>query len=143
MLYFILMSGALHLSLLLLDLDGLSRFVDDCTRLTWQFHKRMVLRNKKNHHLLKSAHTLLIRTHVPRRHWDDIIITAVYLLNRMPYCVFYCHTPVQVVAQYGPMPSILMLTLRVFGCVFNLHKNQRSKRDPYELRCVFLGYSTY
>jgi hypothetical protein len=38
-----------------------------------------------------------------------------------------------------------MLPPRVFGCVayVHLHKNQRSKLDPYALRCLFLGYAVH
>ncbi|CAL8152255.1 unnamed protein product [Prunus armeniaca] len=88
---------------------------------------------------------LLISGHVPCHHWDDAVVTVVHLINRMPSGVLNFKTPLQVLAQNGPLPSVLVLTPRIFGCVafIHLHKNQRSKLDPCALRCVFLGYATH
>ncbi|KAI5313775.1 hypothetical protein L3X38_042951 [Prunus dulcis] len=100
---------------------------------------------RKNRHLLETARALLISTHVPRHHWDDAIVTAVHLINRMPSGVLTFKTPLQVLAQHRPLPSVLVFTPRIFGCVafVHLHKNQRSKLDPCALRCVFMGYATH
>ncbi|CAL9025897.1 unnamed protein product [Prunus brigantina] len=89
--------------------------------------------------------TLLIGAHVPRHHWDDAIVTAVHLINRMPSGVLTFKTPLQVLAQHKPLPSVLVLTPQIFGYVafVHLHKNQRSKLDPCALRCVFVGYATH
>ncbi|PNX87893.1 hypothetical protein L195_g043993, partial [Trifolium pratense] len=64
----------------------------------------------------------------------------------MPSRVLNFQTPLQVlVSTHGPLPSIMMLPPRVFGCVafVHLHKNQRTKLDPCALRCIFLGYATH
>ncbi|CAL8151472.1 unnamed protein product [Prunus armeniaca] len=100
---------------------------------------------RKNRHLLETARALLIGAHVPRHHWDDAIVTAVHLINRMPSGVLTFKIPLQVLAQHRPLPSVLVLTPRIFGCVafVHLHKNQRSKLDPCALRCVFVGYATH
>ncbi|CAL8996783.1 unnamed protein product [Prunus brigantina] len=100
---------------------------------------------RKNRHLLETARALLIGAHVPRHHWDDAIVTAVYLINRMPSKVLDFRTPLQALAQHGPLPSVQMLPPRVFGCVafVHLHKNQRGKLDPCALRCVFVGYAAH
>ncbi|CAL8083793.1 unnamed protein product [Prunus armeniaca] len=100
---------------------------------------------RKNRHLLETARALLIGAHVPRHHWDDAIVTAVHLINRMPSGVLTFKTPLQVLAQHRPLPSVLVLTPRIFGCVafVHFHKNQRSKLDPCALRCVFVGYATH
>ncbi|CAL8152273.1 unnamed protein product [Prunus armeniaca] len=93
----------------------------------------------------ETARALLIGAHVPRHHWDDAIVTAVHLINRMPSGVLTFKTPLQVLAQHRPLPSVLVLTPRIFGCVafIHLHKNQRSQLDPCALRCVFVGYATH
>ncbi|CAL9008167.1 unnamed protein product, partial [Prunus brigantina] len=103
------------------------------------------IRPVMNRHLLETARALLIGAHVPRHHWDDAIVTAVHLINRMPSGVLTFKTPLQVLAQHKPLPSVLVLTPRIFGCVafVHLHKNQRSKLDPCALRCVFVGYATH
>ncbi|CAL2271851.1 unnamed protein product [Prunus armeniaca] len=100
---------------------------------------------QKNQHLLETARALLIGAHVPRHHWDDAIVTAVHLINRMPSGVLTFKTPLQVLAQHRPLPSVLVLTPQIFGCVafVHLHKNQRSKLDPRALCCVFVGYATH
>ena len=100
---------------------------------------------RKNRHLLETARALLIGAHVPRHHWDDAIVTAVHLINRMPSSVLTFKTPLQVLTQHRPLPSVLVLTPRIFGCVafVHLHKNQCSKLDPCALRCVFVGYATH
>ena len=63
----------------------------------------------------------------------------------MPSGVLTFKTPLHVLAQHRPLPSVLVLTPRIFGCVafVHLHKNQRSKLDPCALRCVFVGYATH
>lgn len=72
---------------------------------------------RKNRHLLETAQTLLIGAHVPRHHWDDAIVIAVHLINRMASGVLTFKTTLQVLAQHRPLPSILVLTSRIFRCV--------------------------
>ncbi|CAL2227400.1 unnamed protein product [Prunus armeniaca] len=45
-------------------------------------------------------------TYAPRHNWDDAIVTTVYLLNRMPSRVLDFRTPVQMLAQNGPLPFV-------------------------------------
>ncbi|CAL8168983.1 unnamed protein product [Prunus armeniaca] len=53
---------------------------------------------RKNRHLLETTRALLISTHVPRHHWDDAIVTAIHLNNRMPSGVLTFKTPLQATA---------------------------------------------
>ncbi|CAL8168114.1 unnamed protein product [Prunus armeniaca] len=62
---------------------------------------------QKNRHLLETARALLIGAHVPRHHWDDAIVTTIHLINRMPSGVLTFKTPLQVLAQHRPLPSVL------------------------------------
>ena len=82
---------------------------------------------------------------MPRYLWNEAVVTAVYLMNRMPSRVLNFRTPLQALSTYRPLPSILMLAPRVFGSVafVHIHKNQRTKLDPCAIRCVFLGYGTH
>ena len=100
---------------------------------------------RKNHHLLEMARSLLIGAHVSRSSWDVALLTATYLINRMPSKVLDFHTPLQVLATFEHLPSVLVLPPRVFGCVVfvHLHKNQRTKLDPCVLRCIFMGYGIH
>ncbi|CAL9018770.1 unnamed protein product [Prunus brigantina] len=47
-----------------------------------------------------------------------------HLINCMPSGVLTFKTPLQVLVQHGPLPSVLILTPQIFGCVtfIYLHK---------------------
>ncbi|KAM1679254.1 hypothetical protein ACFX1R_041088 [Malus domestica] len=70
---------------------------------------------------------------------------ATYLINRMPSKVLNFLTPLQVLATFVPLLSVLVLPPRVFGYVafVHLHKNQRTKLDPCAICCVFMGYEIH
>jgi hypothetical protein len=36
---------------------------------------------RKNRHILETARALLIGSKAPGRYWDDVVVTAVYLMN--------------------------------------------------------------
>jgi len=38
---------------------------------------------RKNRHLFETTHTLLIHGEVPQKFWDDVILSACYLVNHM------------------------------------------------------------
>jgi hypothetical protein len=99
---------------------------------------------QKNQHILETARALLIGSKTLGRHWDDVVVTAVYLMNRMPFKVLDFKTPLHVLSQHVTLPSLLLIKPRVFRCVafVHLHKNQRTKLEPCVVRCIFLGYGT-
>ena len=63
---------------------------------------------------------------MPSRYWDDAVATAMHLLNRMPTKVLIFQTPLKVLSNHVPLPAVLMIPPRIFGCVafVHLHKNQ-------------------
>ncbi|CAL8989639.1 unnamed protein product [Prunus brigantina] len=100
---------------------------------------------RKNRHILETARSILIEAHMPKMFWSDAILYAVYLLNRMPSSVHGYKTPLDVLTLTHPLPSVLTLHPRIFGCIAYVHilKHLRSKLDPCALKCVFVGFSPY
>ena len=48
---------------------------------------------RKNRHLVETARTFLLHSHVPFRFWGDAVLTACYLINRMPSFVLHDRIP--------------------------------------------------
>lgn len=62
----------------------------------------------------------------------------------MPSSVLGFQTPLNTLAHYISLPTILKIPHRMFGCVVYAHvpSCQRSKLDPCAIRCVFFGYGS-
>ena len=60
----------------------------------------------------------------------------------MPSRVLKYKNPIQVIAQHVTLPLVLMRSPKRFFCVtyVHIHKNQRTKLDPFAVCYVFLGY---
>ena len=82
---------------------------------------------------------------MPSRHWDDVVATTAYLINRMPSKVLHFQTPLQTLSSHTSLPTVLMLPPWIFGCVafVHLHKNQRTKLDLCAIGCLFLVYALH
>ena len=48
---------------------------------------------------------------MPRNYWDDAVVTAIYLMNRMPYKVLDFQTPIQALSKCGLLVSLDVLPL--------------------------------
>lgn len=99
---------------------------------------------RKNRHLLEVTRSLMLATHVPKFFWGEAVLTATYLVNRMPSRVLDFQTPFQrLLHTYPHIRFVSQIPLKVFGCTAFVHINQqhRSKLDPKSLKCVFLGYA--
>lgn len=48
---------------------------------------------RKNRHLLETTRALLFQTKVPKKFWADAILTACFLINRMPSSVLDGDSP--------------------------------------------------
>ncbi|RVW87781.1 Retrovirus-related Pol polyprotein from transposon RE1 [Vitis vinifera] len=68
---------------------------------------------RKNRHLVETARTLLLHSHVPFRFWGDAVLTACYLINRMPSSVLHDQIPHSLLFPDQPL---YFLPPRVFGC---------------------------
>ena len=99
---------------------------------------------RKNRHLLEVARSLMFSTNVPKLFWGEAVLTAAYLINRMPSRVLKFQTPCQTLLKSFPTTRLISIVPpKIFGCSVFVHINQqhRSKLDPRSLKCIFLGYS--
>ena len=73
---------------------------------------------RKNCHLVETARTLLLHHNVPQRFRRDAILTACYLINRMPSSVLHDQIPHSIIFPNQPL---FCLPPCVFDCVFFVH----------------------
>ncbi|RVW90825.1 Retrovirus-related Pol polyprotein from transposon TNT 1-94 [Vitis vinifera] len=94
---------------------------------------------RKNRHLVETARTLL-HSHVPFRFWGDAVLTACYLINRMPSSVLHDQIPHSLLFPDQPL---YFLPPRVFGCTCFVHilTSGQDKLSAKAMKCLFLGYS--
>uniref|UniRef100_A0A1J3J2T0 Retrovirus-related Pol polyprotein from transposon TNT 1-94 n=4 Tax=Noccaea caerulescens TaxID=107243 RepID=A0A1J3J2T0_NOCCA len=94
---------------------------------------------RKNRHLMEVARSMMFHTNVPKRFWGDAVVTACYLINRIPTKILNDLSPFKVLNQTEPSIDYL----RVFGCVcfVLIPGEQRNKLDAKSVRGMFIGYS--
>ncbi|MFS7989377.1 putative RNA-directed DNA polymerase [Helianthus anomalus] len=93
---------------------------------------------RKHRHLLNLARSLLFQSGVPLNFWSDCVLTAVYLINRLPSSVLLGKSPYEL--MFGFKPSFVHL--RVFGCLcFSTILNNSDKLSFNAEKCVLIGYS--
>jgi hypothetical protein len=76
---------------------------------------------------------------VPKYLWGQAVLTATYLINRMPSRVLDWKSPIEMLkGENGDV-----LPLKTFGCVCFVQDNRPNvgKMDPKAVKCVFVGYS--
>ena len=95
---------------------------------------------RKNHHLIETARTLLFHYHVPFRFWGDVVLTTCYLINRMPSSVLHDQIPHSLLFPNQPL---YFLPPRVFGytCFVHILTPGQDKLSAKATKCIFLGYS--
>jgi 3'-phosphoadenosine 5'-phosphosulfate sulfotransferase (PAPS reductase)/FAD synthetase len=76
---------------------------------------------------------------MPLKFWDEAFLTAVFLINRLPYRVINYDTPFDRLHGQSPEYSFLY----TFGCTCcpNLRPYNSRKLEFRSKQCVFLGYS--
>ena len=97
---------------------------------------------RKNKHLLEVARCLMSSSNVPKFYWGEAILTAAYLINRMPSRVLDFQCPSQVLHSFPHTRFVSSdLPPKIFGCTTFIHvyPQYRSKLDPRCLECIFLG----
>ena len=81
--------------------------------------------------------SLLFQMKVPRQYWSDAILTATYLINRLPSIRLENKSPLEILYQR----KINIDHLKVFGCVCFIYKKRKDKFDSTSTKGIFLGYS--
>ena len=77
---------------------------------------------------------------LPHAFWLEVIMCAVYVLNKCPTKALQSITPYE--AWHARKPSVAHL--RVFGCLAYalVPEQQRRKLDDKVVKCIFVGYSS-
>ncbi|KAK9740126.1 hypothetical protein RND81_03G013500 [Saponaria officinalis] len=93
---------------------------------------------RKHRHLVETARALRLHAHLPIKFWGDCLMTATYLINKMPIEILRWKTPFEVL--FGHPPSYD--ALRVFGCLCYSTRppTYRDKFGSKARRCIFIGY---
>ena len=93
---------------------------------------------RKHRHLLETARALRFEANLPKGFWGECVLTAAYIINRLPSKVTKDKTPYEIIFHQKPDYEIM----KIFGCLAYFKSNE-TKGDKFEARGrpgIFLGY---
>jgi hypothetical protein len=82
--------------------------------------------------------TLLFQNNVPKFFWSEVVLTAVYLINRLSSVTLNFKTPFE--NFYGRKNDLGHL--KVFGNTCFVYTHKLDKLDFTSIKTIFLGYSS-
>ncbi|GJW76284.1 putative RNA-directed DNA polymerase [Tanacetum coccineum] len=98
-----------------------------------------VVVERKHRHLLNVARCLMFQGGIPLRFWTECVLTATYLINRLPSSVLNGKSPYDMI--YNSCPKLSHI--RMFGCLcFATVLNNHDKLTNRSEKCVMMGYSS-
>lgn len=93
---------------------------------------------RKYKHLLNVSRSLLFQSGLPRKFWEDVVLTAVFLINKTPSSVLNGKTPFELV--YNCVTGFDKII--VFGCLcFSTKLDTKDKLSERSEKYVLSGYS--
>jgi len=95
---------------------------------------------RNNRHLVETTRTILIHGDVPQYFWGDVVLSACYLINRIPSSVLDNKILHSILFPHDPLHS---LPPKVFGstCFVQNFSPGLYKLSPKSHKCVFLGFT--
>ena len=95
---------------------------------------------RKNRHILEVARSLMFTMNVPKFLWSEAVMTATYLINRMPSKILGMQSPCQLLLNNNDF----VVPPKLFGCTCFVrdHRPSVGKLDHRAIKCIFIGYSS-
>jgi histone deacetylase 1/2 len=102
-------------------------------------HQQNGSAERKHKHIVEVGLALLANAYMPLKFWDEVFLTATFLINLLPTKVLNLESPVEKLLKTKPNYDALC----TFGCACwpNLRPYNQRKLSFRSKRCVFLGYS--
>jgi len=92
---------------------------------------------RKHRHILNTARALLFQSHLPLEFWEECILTATYIINRLPIPLLKNKSPFEM--PYNCPPSLTHL--KTFSCLcYAIVVSPKQKFDSHARECIFIGH---